>query len=86
MDDPIAAVEEALEQAGRSCLRLIATRSLKPKQYRALAKWMFGCLTQRFTIRHRVEMRGAGELRKVMTFIARACEALLEIEQDDEES
>ena len=86
MDDPIAAVEKALEETGRSCLRLIATRSLKPKQYRALAKWMFGCLSQRFTIRQRVEKRGTGELRKVMTFVAGACEALLEIEQDDEES
>ena len=86
MDDPIAAVEQALEETGRKCLRLIGTRSLKPEQYRVLSKWMFGCMNQRYTIRKRVEARGSGELRKVMTFIARACKVLLEIDSDSTSS
>jgi hypothetical protein len=80
MDDPIAAVEEALEETARRCLRLIVTRSLTPQQYKSLSKWMFGCLNQRYTIRGRVAKRGVDELRKVMEFAARACEVLLEID------
>jgi len=80
MDDLIGAVEKALDETARSCLRLIGTRSLKREQHRALAKWMFGCLNQRYTIRGRIARRGVGELTKVMTFVARACEVLLEID------
>jgi hypothetical protein len=71
MGDPIAAVEQALEQAGRSCLRLIGTRSLSLEQSRKLAKWTFGCMNQRYTIRERVEKRGPGELKRVLDFVAR---------------
>jgi hypothetical protein len=82
MNDSIAAVEKALAETGRQCLRLIGTRALKPEQYQALSKWMFSCMNQRYTIRKRVELRGRDELKKVMTFIARACEVLLEIDDD----
>ena len=45
--DPIGTVEAALEEAGRSCLRFIVTRPLKPEQYRKLDKWLYGCMNQR---------------------------------------
>jgi len=76
MGDPISAVEDALEEAGRSCLRLIGTRSLSLEQSRKLAKWMFGCMNQRYTIRGRVAKHGPGELKKVLKFVARAWEGL----------
>jgi len=84
LDDPIDAVEEMLEEAGRACLRLIAgPRPLKREQYQALSKWMFGCMNQRYTIRGRVEKRGIRELRNVLRFVAQACEVILEIESDE---
>jgi hypothetical protein len=85
MDDPIQAVEEMFEQAARSCLRLIVTRPLKPKEYRVLSKWMFGCLNQRYTIRSRVQDRGVRELAKALRFIAQACEVLLELDENSRE-
>ena len=78
--DPIAKVEAALDQTARSCLRLIVEGALTAPQYKRLSKWMFGCLNQRFTIRARVEQRGVGELEKVLQFISRACEDLIEID------
>ena len=85
MGDPITAVEEALEQAGRSCLRLIGNRSLSVEQSRKLAKWMFGCMNQRYTIRRRVEDRGIGELAKVLKFVGRAWEDLRQIDEETAE-
>jgi hypothetical protein len=73
-------VEKALDETARMCLRLINTASLTLKQCRALSKWMYGCQNQRFNLRRRVEKHGSDELRKVKLFIARACEALLEID------
>lgn len=84
MDDPIGDIERALEERGRECLRLIVSGSLDAEQTKTLAKWMFGCMNQRFTIRSRVGKRGVGELAKVLRFIARACEALLEIDSSEQ--
>lgn len=80
MSDPIRAVEEALDRAGRACLRLIGTRELSAQQSRQLAKWLFGCMNQRYTIRRRVASRGVGELDKVLRFIGTAWAELQEIE------
>jgi hypothetical protein len=80
MKDPIGAVEEALEEAGRRCLRLIVTRSLTVEQARKLSKWMFGCLNQRFTIRKRVEEYGVGELAKVLKFVSKTWDDLRQID------
>jgi hypothetical protein len=81
MDDPVSAVEAALEEAGRNCLRLLGTRSLSLEQARKLAKWMFGCMNQRYTIRERVAKRGPGELRKVLKFVAQSWEDLQAIDE-----
>jgi hypothetical protein len=78
--DAIGQVEHLLEETARRCLRLSGTRSLTPDQHRQLTKWVFGCLNQRFTIRERVRKRGPGELSKVLTFVARACTVLLELD------
>jgi hypothetical protein len=77
MADPISAVEDALEAAGRRCLRLIGTRSLSLEQARKLAKWMFGCMNQRYTIRERVAKHGPGELKKVLKFVAKTWKTFL---------
>lgn len=81
MGDPISAVEDALDEAGRSCLRLIGTRSLSLEQARKLAKWMYGCMNQRYTIRRRVAEHGPGELSKVLKFVARTWEDLAVIDE-----
>lgn len=81
MGDPISAVEDALEDAGRCCLRLIGTRELSLEQARKLAKWMFGCMNQRYTIRGRVAKHGIGELSKVLKFVAKAWEDLKTIDE-----
>ncbi len=82
--DRIAQIEALLEETARRCLRLIITRTLTRRQTRALAKWMFGCMNQRWTIRKRVEMRGEGELTKVLLFTAKAAEVLLEIDESSQ--
>lgn len=81
MGDHISDVEAALDEAGRSCLRLIVNRSLTPAQSKKLAKWMFGCMNQRYTIRDRVRSRGPGELKKVLKFVATAWEDLQVIDE-----
>jgi hypothetical protein len=85
MDDPISAIEEALEEAGRKCLRLFGTRSLSPAQSRKLAKWMFGCMNQRYTIRKRVTDFGPDELTKVLSFVAMAWEDLRAIDESSKD-
>lgn len=81
MADPISEVEDALAEAGRNCLRLIGTRSLSLEQARKLAKWMFGCMNQRYTIRGRVARYGPDELTKVLKFVARTWEDLQAIDE-----
>jgi hypothetical protein len=79
-DSDLEGVEQALDEAARRCLRLISSGSLTRKQMQQLSKWMYGCMNQRYTIRKRVQKRGPGELGKVLTFLARACEVLIEID------
>ncbi len=81
MDDPIRHIEEMLDATARRCLRLIGTKSLTPAQYKSLSKWMYGCSNQRYTIRRRVDEHGSDELGKVLTFIAKACEVMVIIEE-----
>ena len=81
-NDRLAVIEAALEKTARQCLRLTADPRLSPKQHWAMAKWIFGCLNQRFTLRSRVAKRGMGEVTKVMKFIDRAFNAVLKITQD----
>ena len=66
---------------GRSCLRLIGTRSLSLEQARKLAKWMYGCMNQRYTIRGRVAKHGPGELKMVLKFVAKTWEDLQAIDE-----
>lgn len=83
MEDPIGKIEALLEETGRRCMRLALTRSLTKEQNDRLIKWMFGCMNQRLTIRNRVAQRGPGELDKVLKFVAKAAETLIEIDQSD---
>jgi hypothetical protein len=54
---------------------------LTQAEHRKLAKFIFGCMNQKFTIASRVERHGSGELDKVLKFIGRASEAVLEIDR-----
>jgi hypothetical protein len=80
MDALLDEIEAKLVETARRCLRLTQTRNLSTDHNRRLVKWMFGCMNQRFTIRERVKKRGIGELSKVLLFVAKACELLMEIE------
>lgn len=77
----IEAVEEALDEAGRECLRIIVCRNLTLAEVRLLSKFMFGCMNQRHEIARRVDQRGVGELAKVLEFVARTYSAIHEIDQ-----
>ncbi len=81
MDPSIEAVQKALEQTARAALRYIVTNDLTPSENRKLAKLIFGCMNQKFTIAGRVQRRGSQELSKVLEFIGRASEALQEIDE-----
>ncbi len=81
MDPSIEAVQKALEKTARAALRYIVTNDLTPAENRKLAKFIFGCMNQKFTIAGRVERRGSRELSKVLEFIGRAAEALQEIDE-----
>ncbi len=80
MDDAITEIEHMLDETARKCLRLIVTGSLTDSQRIRLAKWMYGCGNQRFTIRERVRKRGIQELGKVLQFVG---EALTAIQEDN---
>ncbi len=82
MDDGIKQIQDFLDQTARDCLRLIATRTLKPKQFQRLAKFVFGCMNQKHTLPNRVRERGMAELDKVLRFASKAAEVLMEIDAD----
>jgi hypothetical protein len=63
-NDPIEKVEQALSEAGRACRDLLLSQTLAPSEYKALVKWMYGCLNQRNTIRRRVAVRVPGNSTK----------------------
>lgn len=75
------AVQKALEQTARAALRYIVTNDLTASENRKLAKFIFGCMNQKFTIADRVQRRGSQELNKVLEFIGKASEALQEIDE-----
>lgn len=79
--DPIEAVQKALEQTARAALRYIVTNDLTASENRKLAKFIFGCMNQKFTIADRVQRRGSQELKKVLEFIGKASEALQKIDE-----
>jgi hypothetical protein len=81
VDPSIEAVQKALEKTARSALRYIVTNDLTPSENRKLAKFIFGCMNQRFTIADRVQRRGSQELAKVLEFIGKASGALQEIDE-----
>ena len=81
MDPSIEAVQKALERTARAALRYIVTNDLTPSENRKLAKFIFGCMNQKFTIAERVQRRGRQELSKVLEFIGKASEALQEIDK-----
>jgi hypothetical protein len=81
VDPSIEAVQKALEKTARAALRYIVTNDLTPSENRKLAKFIFGCMNQKFTIAGRVERHGSQELNKVLEFIGKASEALQEIDK-----
>jgi hypothetical protein len=85
MDPSIQAVQELLDQTARQCLRYILEHDLSAAQSGKLAKFVFGCMNQKHELPSRVEKRGSGELDKVLRFIAKAAEVLLEIDREHDD-
>ena len=83
-DASIQAIQELLDETARECLRCMSTHKLRTGQNQRLAKFIFGCMNQKHELPSRVERRGAGELAKVMRFIAAAVNVLLEIDAEHE--
>ena len=78
MNPTVEDLEELLEDAARNCLRVIVNRKLNHGQYKLLAKFVFGLMNQRSRLRNRVKRRGKGQLDKVLKYIGRVVDALLE--------
>lgn len=76
----LASIEDALDEAGRQCLRVIVTEDLTTVEMQRLSKFMFGCMNQRYEIARRVGERGVGELDKVMEFVVRTYDLIYEID------
>jgi hypothetical protein len=83
MDPSIKVVQELLDETARECLRYVSTRQLSAAHSKKLAKFIFGCMNQKYELPQRIEGRGRGELAKVLKFIAAAAEVLLEIDAQD---
>lgn len=82
-DDPsIRAIQELLDETARECLRCMSINNLTSEQNQRLAKFIFGCMNQKHELPARIERRGAGELAKVLRFVAAATEMLIEIGSD----
>jgi hypothetical protein len=82
MTDPIAEVEEAFDVMGRKCRDMLIAHELTHSQIKVLARWMYGCLHQRRTIRDRVNKRGSGELSKALRFIEKTAADLIRIHDE----
>ena len=80
MDPSIKVVQDLLDETARECLRYVSTHELSATHNQRLAKFIFECMNQKYELPSRVENRGSGELTKVLRFIAKAAEVLLEID------
>lgn len=77
----IRAIQAALDRVARECLRTISSKDITVSEMRKLAKFLFGCMNQKFDIRRRVETRGPLELDKVVEFVSRAYEVWADVER-----
>ena len=85
-DDPsIHAVQELLDETARECLRCMSIHNLTSAQNQRLAKFIFGCMNQKHELPSRIEQRGAGELAKVLRFVAAAVDILIAIGAEHQE-
>jgi hypothetical protein len=75
------AVQKAFEKTARAALRYFVTNDLTPSENRKPAKFVFGCMNQKFTIADRVQRRGSQELGNVLEFIGKASEALQQLDE-----
>lgn len=80
MDEHLKRVQALLDATARECLRYLCSHDLKPEHARKLAQFMFGCMNQKFELPRRYARHGAGEFDKILRFIARAADVLVEID------
>jgi phage host-nuclease inhibitor protein Gam len=83
LEQVVEEIQNRFESAGRAILRYLDANKneLTPKETAKLAKFMFGCMNQRFTIASRVQSRGSKELESALKFIGKATEELLRIDE-----
>lgn len=58
MDPLLSEIQDLLEETARECLRYVVTHQLSTSQNQRLAKFIFGCMNQKFELPGRVEKRG----------------------------
>ena len=75
-------VQQALDDAGRACMKLIGTPGISDDLNNRLARFLYGCMNQRLTIVERVRQRGPGEYDKVLKFVAKAAQLVVDIEKE----
>jgi phage host-nuclease inhibitor protein Gam len=83
VDSLVEEIQKKFDETGRAILRFLEANKneLTPTENVKLAKFMFGCMNQKFTIASRVQLRGSAELGKAMTFIGRAAETILKVDE-----
>lgn len=77
----IQAIQSALDVVAREILRTISSQDISIAEMRKLAKFLFGCMNQKFEIRRRVQSRGPLEIDKVVEFASRAYEVWADVER-----
>ena len=79
MDPSIKAIQVLLDRTARALVKYGANNSLSDRQHRKLEKFIFGLMNQKMTIAARVEERGSEEFGKVLRYIAKASEAMIDV-------
>ena len=76
----IQRVQATLDAVARECLRTISSKDITLEEGRKLAKFLFGCMNQKFELRERIANRGVGEVDKIVEFMIRAHETWQAVE------
>ncbi len=79
LDPSIEAVQALLDRTARALVKYGAANRLSDTQHRKLEKFIFGLMNQKMTIAARVEKRGSKELEKLLRYVGKASQAMIDV-------
>lgn len=79
LDPSIEAIQALLDRTARALVKYGAANRLSDAQHRKLEKFIFGLMNQKMTIAARVEKRGSEELEKLLRYVAKASQAMIDV-------